>query len=66
LFEEKRHSRREALVADIPNPRCLDWPSARPGFATNNHPVDAIQWQIRDLPNERLDRKEADLSMCLP
>src|SRR5262245_41473655 len=55
LLEEERHLGGAALVADLAHPVDLNRSMPRAAFAANNNPVDAIEADLADGTEERLD-----------
>jgi len=55
-----------ALIPHIQHPLLLERPCARAGFATHDDPVDRLQVQFRQRPEQRLQRQELDACASLP
>src|SRR5207253_2039992 len=60
LLEEERYTRGLTLSADFDHPFLRHRPRSGPRFAADNRPMDAVQIEVRDRPQQWLDRQEAD------
>ncbi len=61
LFEEKRNTRVQALVADFQNPRRVHGAGAGAGFAAHDNPIDAFEIQAGQRPQERFEGEKLDV-----
>lgn len=61
LLEEKRHTLRIALCPDAVHPFPLHWSRQRPGFASNDHPMDSAQVKRTKILQKRLDAQESHM-----
>jgi len=64
LFEEKRHTRIVALVTNVEHPCRIHRPSARTGFASNDHPIYFLQVEVWYRTKKWLDGKKLDMRAC--
>jgi len=55
LLEEKRHTRLNALVANIKRPFGIHWPSAPTAFSADDNPIDAVKNKLANGRDKRLD-----------
>src|ERR1051325_7261384 len=58
LLEEERHLCCHALIANISHPRRRYRSPRWTALASDNHPIDAVEGQMRNRPEQRLDGQE--------
>src|SRR5690625_130454 len=66
LLDENRHIGFPALLEDLQRPFELHLSRFRTRFAPDDHPVDALQIEVRHRADERLDREELDFRSAFP
>ncbi|CAD5253912.1 hypothetical protein BOSE21B_100046 [Bosea sp. 21B] len=59
MFEKERYAGLLTLVADLTDPFRVHWTGTGATLASDDNPIDPIEVQRPDRPNQRLDRQEA-------
>jgi len=59
LLEEESNVCRQALITDFANPASFDWATSWPALTSDDHPMDIVEWESRDWPEQWLDRDES-------
>src|SRR5207253_7350019 len=66
LLKEERHFGSETLIPDPHHPGVLQRPSAWPGLAAHNDPVNVLEVQVLHGSEEWFERQEANLRSRTP